>query len=50
LAPERAASSVAVMTKIGGDEIMTYHSRMADVWMSAARLRSAAWRRRNLGR
>jgi hypothetical protein len=30
-------------TEIGRDEIMTYHSGTADGWMSAARLRCAAW-------
>jgi len=44
-----AACSAAV-TITGGDEIMTYHSGTADGWRSAARLRSAAWYRRNRGR
>jgi hypothetical protein len=45
-----AASSVTVKTNAGSDEIMTCHSRTADRWMNAARLRSAAWCRRIRGR
>jgi hypothetical protein len=45
-----AASSAAVTTITGSDEIMTYHSGTADGRRSAARLRSDAWCRRNRGR
>jgi hypothetical protein len=45
-----AACTAAVTTITGSDEIMTYHSGTADGWRSAARLRSAAWCRRNRGR